>query len=160
MRTNPGQERRARRQRSPPAARRRIAGVTLIELMLVVVIVGILAVIAVPSYRQYAMRSQRTEAKTALLTLATNQERWYLQNNTFSANLPDVGLPPSGATENAVYTVTIDFADTLTWQATAVPTLGGGTNGVTQVDDTDCQSFTIDAQGVRTAAPDPAGNCW
>ena len=60
--------------------KRQSQGVTLLELMIVVVIIGLLSIIAVPSYRQYSIRAHRTEAKTALIRLATNQERFYLQN--------------------------------------------------------------------------------
>jgi type IV pilus assembly protein PilE len=60
-------------------------GVTLIELMIVVVVVSILAAVAFPNYREYAARAKRNEARAALLQLATNQERFYLNNNTFSA---------------------------------------------------------------------------
>jgi type IV pilus assembly protein PilE len=147
-------------QPSRVPSRKHIAGVTLIELMMVVVLVAIMTAIALPSYRQYAIRTHRTEAKTALLRLATNQERWYLQNNTYSGDLTDLGFPASGETEHAVYTITIDAADTLTWQATAEPTVGGGDNGVDQTSDAKCQSFTIDATGVQTADPDPNGDCW
>ena len=62
---------------------RRMAGVTLLELMAVVVVIGILGMIALPSYRQYVMRAQRTDAKTALLQLQTNQERFYLSNRRY-----------------------------------------------------------------------------
>ena len=64
------------------AARRTMLGVTLLELMAVVMVIGILGMIAIPSYRQYVMRAQRGEAKTALLQLQTNQERYYLANRT------------------------------------------------------------------------------
>ena len=61
----------------------RVRGVTLLELMAVVVVIGILSIVALPSYRQYVLRAQRTEAKSALLRLATNQERYYLGNRTY-----------------------------------------------------------------------------
>ncbi len=62
-------------------------GVTLLELMIVVVIISILTAIAYPNYRQYATRAKRTEAKAALLQIATNQERFYLHNNTYLMNM-------------------------------------------------------------------------
>lgn len=142
-----------------PATPHCMSGVTLLELMVVVVVVGILAAIAVPSYRQYTMRTHRVEAKSALLQLAANQERFYLQNNTYTTDLAALGFS-GGATENRVYTLAIAAANTTTFTATATPTPGGGTNGVNQAADVDCASFTINAQGIRTAAPDPAGNCW
>jgi type IV pilus assembly protein PilE len=133
-------------------------GVTLIELMLVMVIVAILGMIAVPSYRQYSMRAQRTEAKTALLQLATAQERFYLQNNTYTNNFAALNL--TGFSENQVYTLAITAADFQTFSATATPTPGGGVNGKGMNDDAECASFTLTAQGLRTAAPNPNNACW
>lgn len=133
-------------------------GVTLIELMLVVVIIAILGMIAVPSYRQYSMRAQRTEAKTALMQLATAQERFYLQNNTYSNNFAALNL--TGFSENQVYTLAIPVADAQTYTATATPTPGGGVNGKDMNGDAECASFTLTAQGLRTAAPNPNNACW
>ena len=59
-------------------------GMTLIELVVVMVIVGILAAVAIPSYRSYVIRSQRSDAKDALLALATQQEKHYLQCNNYA----------------------------------------------------------------------------
>jgi len=86
-----------------PQLRSRIAGVTLLELMTVVMVIGILAIIAVPSYRQYSMRAQRTDAKTALLRLATNQERFYLANRRYggTADLVALGFNPATSEKGA-----------------------------------------------------------
>ncbi len=144
------------------SAPRRASGVTLIELMVVVMVIGVLAVIAMPSYRQFTIRAQRTEAKSALLRLATNQERFYLQNHTYGtiAQLAATGFPT--ASEHDTYTLTLATIDG--WQrdytATATPTAGGGTTGVDMTSDADCATFTLTSQGVRAAAPDPNLNCW
>ena len=53
--------------------RKKMAGVTLMELMIVVVIIGLLAAIAYPNYRQYSARAKRNEAKASLLQIATLQ---------------------------------------------------------------------------------------
>ena len=134
-------------------------GMTLVELMIVVVIISILTMIAVPSYRQYTERAQRTEAKNALLQLANNQERFYLQNNTYTDDLALLGFA-AGTSEKGVYTLTVPVANANAYQATAVPTPGGGVNGKDQTSDDDCASFSINAQGVRTATPDPDNKCW
>ena len=139
--------------------RRRSQGVTLLELMIVAAVVGILAIVAVPSYRQYTIRAHRTEAKTALMRLATNQERFYLQNNTYTTDLVALGFV-GGVSDQGVYTLAVPVADTDTFQANAVPTPGGGPNGISQVADVDCASFSITAEGVRAAAPDPNTVCW
>ena len=62
--------------------RQSMRGVTLIELMIVIVIIAILAAVSYPSYREFTARAKRNEARAALLQIATNQERFYLQNNT------------------------------------------------------------------------------
>jgi type IV pilus assembly protein PilE len=145
----------------PKARRRRDGGVTLIELMIVVVVIGILGVIAVPSYREYMKRTYRTEAKSALLQIQTNQERWYLQHNSFTDDLADLGFA-GGLSEKGVYelSVTTTAGLTLDYTASAAPATGGGSNGVRMADDDECAQFSIDSRGVRTASPDPRGRCW
>ena len=134
-------------------------GVTLIELLIVVVIIGILSVIAIPSYRQYSIRTQRTEAKTALLRLAANQARFYLQNNTYTTNLAQLGFNVNSS-EHGVYTIAVPVANANTFRATAVPAAGGGVNGVDMSSDAECALFQVTAQGARTATPDPHVKCW
>jgi type IV pilus assembly protein PilE len=146
----------------PPGALRRMAGVTLLELLTVVTIIGILGMIAIPSYRQYTRRAHRTEAKTALLELAANQERFYLQNRRYGtiAELAAANFPV--ASENGVYTMAITTVNGLAvdYTATATPVAGGGTNGIVMTDDTECASFSITSQGVKSATPDPSNRCW
>ena len=134
------------------------SGVTLLELMVVAVVIAVLGMVALPSYRQYSMRAQRTEAKTALLQLATAQERFYLQNNTYTANFAALNL--TGMSENSVYTLAIPLANAQTYQANAVPTAGGGVNGKDMTSDVECARFDITAQGLKTAQPDPNTVCW
>ena len=134
-------------------------GFTLIELMIVLLIIGILGAVSVPAYRQYIVRAHRTEAKTALLRLAANQERHYLQNNTYTADPAALGFA-AGTSENGLYTLSIPVADAMTYQAAAVPTPGGGPNGVDMSRDEACARFTIDDAGQRRAFPDPEGTCW
>ena len=154
--------RNARRAFAKPLARRRMAGITLLELMAVVTIIGVLGMIAIPSYRQYTRRAHRTEAKTALLQLATNQERFYLQNRRYGtiAELAAANFPVES--ENQVYTIAITTTNGLAvdYTATATPVPGGGSNGVDQSDDSDCASFSINSQGLKSASPDAAGRCW
>jgi type IV pilus assembly protein PilE len=145
--------------------RHRQRGVTLIELIVVVIIVGILASVAIPSYRAYVMRSQRADAKDALLALATAQEKHYLQCNSYGDNLANAtdcaagNVLSPGASKNGWYDLSIDVADNVSFtvSATAVATEG-------QFQDTDCRSFTITNAGVRTAenagGADNSAECW
>jgi len=132
-----------------------VAGLTLIELMVVVVIVAILASIAVPSYRHHLLRTHRTEAKRALLSISAAQERFYLQNNTYASSSELTIAPPAGlgipaTTENGHYEVAITSGTVTGFSATA--TAQGG-----QARDSRCATFTIDHAGSRTAT---SADCW
>jgi type IV pilus assembly protein PilE len=143
-------------------SRRRMAGVTLLELMIVVVVVGILGMIALPSYRQYVMRAQRTEAKAALLQLATIQERYYLAARTYGtiaqlqAAVPPL-LPNPARSERGLYALTLDNVTTQGYTATATPISGGAAD---LTGDAQCATFTLTAQGQRGATGTGAANCW
>jgi type IV pilus assembly protein PilE len=142
------------------APRRRMMGVTLLELMIVVLVVGVLGMIAIPSYRQYLVRTHRTEAKNALLQLQTNQERFYLGNRRYGplADLIAANMMPANAlSERGTYVIRIDAADTIGWAATASP-VSGATFDMTQ--DAGCATFSLNSQGVRTATGTDAANCW
>ena len=148
-----------RKRNEKLSLKRREQGLTLIEMLVVVVVIGILSAVAFPSYRQYSLRAHRTEAKTALLRVAENQARFYLQNNTYTNDLTALGFP-GGLTEKALYTLAVPAADANAFQATAVPTIGGGLNGVDMHADVDCTQFRITSQGAKTATPDPDTRCW
>jgi type IV pilus assembly protein PilE len=140
----------------------REAGVSLIELLTVVCIIAILGLIAIPSYRQYTIRAHRTEAKAALLRLATNQERFYLQNHRYSDTV-DVNLGfTTPKSENGVYAITVVTVNgwTQDYAATATPVAGGGADGVDQTLDTDCTSFTLTSAGAKTATGSQPPSCW
>ena len=129
-------------------------GVTLVELMIVVVIISILMSVAVPSYRQYTMRANRAEGQAMLLLGAANQERWYLNNNTYATQAELTDAPPAGLgmrdmSEQGNYQLRITESDAAGF--TMVVTAQGG-----QTADTDCDVLAIDERGRRYAGPGPA----
>src|ERR1044071_1853186 len=96
--------------------RQRTAGYTLTELMTVVVIVAILATIATPSYRSYILRTHRVTAKSALLSIATSQERYYLDHRTYAPTIDALQMAGYTVTsENGMYALTIEAGDTATY---------------------------------------------
>jgi type IV pilus assembly protein PilE len=130
-------------------------GVTLMELMIVVVVASILASISVPSYRRYLLRSQRAEAKIALLQLQTAEEKHYLQFNAYTAT-PGLGL--LNVTETNKYDISVVLGDATaqSYTATATPRAGGG-----QADDAECANFTITDHGTRgVSGSDGTQTCW
>ena len=143
----------------------RQAGVTLIELIVVMIIVGVLAAVAIPSYRNYIIRSQRADAKDALLALATAQEKFYLQCNTYATvidNAPDCvagELQGTDASKNGWYDLAIDAADATSYTVSAVAAAAGN-----QFQDEACRTFRVTDRGIRTAADSGGGDntaeCW
>jgi type IV pilus assembly protein PilE len=133
--------------------RKYMRGVTLLELMIVVVIIGLLAAIAYPNYRQYVARAKRNEARAALLQIATNQERFYLQNNTYTTDLTALGFPVAGTfrTDTDTYDVWVVQADANDFTASAAYVPMDEEAGK-------CALFQIDGRGVKTSNPLP--DCW
>lgn len=139
---------------------RRQRGVTLMELLTVVVIIAILASVAIPTYRNYLLRSQRVEAKTALLQLQAAQEKFYLNGNAYTDavdDAPPAGLGLTGVSETGKYEISVDLgADGQSYTATAAPAAGQG-----QEDDTSCGSLTLTDTGVRGITGDGSSEqCW
>jgi len=133
--------------------RKTMRGVTLLELMIVVVIIATLTVIAYPNYRQYLARAKRTEAKAALLQIATNQERFYLQNSQFTTDMTQLGFPVAGnfLSDSESYIVNVGAASASDFTATATFQDGGD-------EATKCLTFQIDGRGAKTSAP--LADCW
>lgn len=133
-------------------------GFTLIELMITVVIVSILAAIAYPSYVNSIRKSRRIDAKTALLDLASREERYFSTNNTYTADPSALGYSgtwpasiPSASQYN--YALQVNTADTTTFTLQAAP------NG-DQVNDT-CGTYTLNNTGLQgNTGSTSTSPCW
>ncbi len=135
---------------------RKQRGITLIELVTVAVVVGILVAVAIPSYRSYLIRTQRSDAKTALLTLRAAQEKYYLQNNEYT-DRATLGVAPFS--ENGLYAIDVQLPaeeDPQSYTAIATPVPERG-----QKDDKQCLTFTLTDVGLRSASgPGGTETCW
>ena len=118
-----------------------------------VVVISILAAVAYPNYQEFTARAKRNEARSALLRLAVNQERFYLNNNTFTQDLTSLGFgtTPTWTTETGYYTIQVTAANASNFAATATYLQGGSEAGK-------CLTFTIDGRGSKTSGPDT--DCW
>lgn len=134
--------------------RKHMRGMSLMELMIVVVIIGILAALSYPSYRQYVAKAKRNEAKADLLQIATLQERFYLQNNTYTTDMTNLGFAAVGCnmSNTGTYSVCVNNADANTFDATATYQIPGDT------EDGKCGTFTIDGRGAKGSSP--YNDCW
>ena len=132
--------------------RKHMLGMTLMELMVVVVIIGVLTAIAFPNYREFVARAKRTEAKAALLKIATNQERFYLQNNTFTTDMTMLGFADDPyVSDSESYSVSVTAADASDYTAVATYQFADAENDK-------CGTWQIDGRGDKTSAP--YTDCW
>lgn len=135
---------------------RRVAGFTLLELMIVVVIIAILSAIAIPSYRQYVLRGHRTDATRALQDLAAREENYYFAKNAYSKVLT-TDLNGSANMAGTYFNITIPSASSTDY------TLRADAIG-TQEQDTTCAFFTLDRAGNSLSASaggaDTSATCW
>lgn len=135
------------------------AGMTLIELMIVVVIVGILATVAYPSYQEYTRRAKRAEAKALLSDISARMERYYFDNNIYTLVLADLGFKAGNPVKSAEshYTATLaagpSNAIATSYLLRATPA-GGHT-------DPKCDQLTLDSRGTKgTNVSGNAEECW
>ncbi|MBL4909760.1 MAG: prepilin-type N-terminal cleavage/methylation domain-containing protein [Alteromonadaceae bacterium] len=130
-------------------------GFTLIELMVVVAIIGILAAVAYPTYVDSVARNNRAEAQRELMRLATNEEQFFSDNRTYTADMTQLGAPADPyITASGNYSIdflsppgTVGGAFTLT--ATA--------QGTQATNDSSCTTLAIDETGKKTAV---TTTCW
>jgi len=142
------------------------AGFTLIELMTTVAIVGVLVSIAVPMYASQTRKSRRTEARTAVLDLATREERLFSTTNAYSTLPADLGYGAAGSSfpmnvGSSYYSVAVAVVPgpPATFTITATPVSGAG-----QDKDKQCASFIVTNTGkqsaTNTAGADATTACW
>lgn len=135
-------------------------GFTLLEILIVVAIIGILSSIALPAYQNSVLRAGRAEAKTELLQVASDQERYFSNFNTYVNDALPLNAPVVAdrdrTTQNGFYRISVDAcaggAITNCFIATATA----------QNDQTadSCSTLTITDTGVRGATGDTANECW
>lgn len=153
------------------------AGFTLVELMVTVIVATILVAIAIPSYTSQIRKSRRTEAKSALLDLASRQERFYSTNSAYTNDAKNLGYSSSAVTLFQ-YSVGSNYYNVSVCVASAVPPAvptacaaaqadGSGTTYLLvavpqgpQAADTLCGSFTLDNTGIQGNTGTQTSGCW
>jgi type IV pilus assembly protein PilE len=121
-------------------------GFSLIETLIVVALIAILSSIAMPAYQQWILRSDRSDALTALAQIQVQQEHFFLQNQRYARNVTELRASPpaglgfsSGLSERGLYQLTLSSSQPGDYLATAG------------------RSRLMSAAGAIRPAPAPAG---
>ena len=137
----------------------RLAGFSLVELLVVLVIMGVLSAVALPAYTRYVQRGHRTEAMAALLESQHFMERYYSANGQYLSPANAVpllpqrlqGIPSQGTVR---YQLSVREATLNSYVLQAVP--------VGSMDRDVCGSLTINQAGLRGVLKGTrsVAECW
>ncbi len=127
-----------------------MAGVTLLELMIVVVVVGILAAIAYPSFQEQVRKTKRADGKAALLQTAQELERCYTRFASYTAAGCGVALPRDS--DEGHYVIAFDASAAASFTLSATPQDD-------QANDR-CGTLTLTNAGVQDTSAGDADECW
>lgn len=135
-------------------------GFSLIELLIVLAIMGILVAVAIPAYTESIQRSNRAEAKSELVQVAAEQERFFSSTNSYSTDATPLATPVVAGR---------DRTSTSGWYVTSVVACAGGaitncfiaTATAQNEQATDgCTTFTLTSTGLRGATGLTSDECW
>lgn len=133
----------------------KIKGFNLIELMIVLAIIALLTYMALPNYQSYVMKSRRSGAISALLSIQLAEEKY----RTTNANYGTLAAIWGGVTttEGGYYALTITNLSATSYTVTATPQALGGQNNDAERG-TGCNPMVLTVNGaVTTKTPDA---CW
>ena len=143
----------------------RQAGVTLIELMIVIVIIAIIASAAYPLYTQYVVRAKRSVGTTMLLQVADRQQPYFMDHKRYASSLESLGFTSNPFMMNdqgtlvadgdpkRIYGISLSDTTATTYTATAEPQENQAEK------DTQCASLTLTHAGEKGQSGSGT-KCW
>ena len=141
---------------------RKIAGFTIIEMLIVLVIMGILAAAVLPTYQNSVSKARRADGKSALLDLGARSEKFFAQNSTYTTEVAGgAGLNLGRWTSPDGYynlTITACAGGTIARCYLITAAVTGAQSG-----DTECAQLRLDNVGRKTSVNSSGGiteHCW
>lgn len=133
-------------------------GFTLLELLIVVAIIGILSSFALPAYQNGVQRGGRAEGHSALLQVASDQERFFNDNNSYSTNAQPLVNPvvATRTSDSGLYSVSVAAC---TGGAIGNCFIATATPQGSQASDS-CANLTLTNTGLRGASGGTTQDCW
>lgn len=133
--------------------RKKLAGFSLIELMIAITIIAILTMIAIPAYQDWVRKSRRSEGKGVLLNMQLAQEKYRANNSSYGT----LAQAWNGVTqsENGYYTVAVTANSATGYTLTAT---GNGDQANDSASGTSCATLQLTVAGAATTKT-PA-DCW
>lgn len=135
-------------------------GFTLVELMITVAIIAIIMAIAYPTYTRQVMKAHRGTGKSKLLEIMQAQERYFTTNDSYTADLTDLGYGAASAvpSEGGWYNVAAAACGGSTINQCVVLT---ATPQNSQSDDTTCGNLTLTSRGQKgISGTGSVEECW
>jgi len=140
------------------AHRTRLAGFTLLEVMITVAIVGILAAIALPSYFDYVQRSKIIDGTTKLGDFRTQMEKYFMDNRSYqNSGACGIGDPTVGAGDVFQITCAVGANPDTQYTVTATGIASKGMSGFVY---TVNQANVKETTGLPPGWGTPPGGCW
>ena len=139
-------------------ARKRARGFSLIEVMIAVVVIAVLASIAVASHQNSVIKTKRKAALGGLMTIAAEQEEYFVNNKGYATDFTDLGYSAAGTSAdpyfisdagessdsaNGDYKITLASATARAFTLTATPINN-------QTKDTQCGALSLTSTGSKS----------
>ncbi len=123
-------------------------GFTMVELMITIAVIGILVAVGLPSYSNAIRKSNRSEAQSALMNIATRQQQMLVDTRKYVATVEELKVTvPAKASSNYSVAITLGTGTAPSFVVTATP-LGAQTKD-------SCGTISIDQNNTKLPA-----NCW
>lgn len=146
-----------RRAEARPA--RAVAGITLLELMLVFTLIGVLVAWASPRFAVAVEQTRVDQAAASLRSVWLAERLHWLEHKTFTDDLGELAaqryIDAPLVAQTTPFLLSIDSADEQAFEASAERTGSGAWTGVMSIDETGVVAGSTQDEGGHHVAPAP-----